>query len=71
MIRLTTEVVLSLLATLFTGLLLALMINETRAIASGHDPLTDHVHDVSRRFPRATFVLAVVIGLLLGHLFWP
>jgi hypothetical protein len=69
--RLNVEVILSLLATIFAGILFLLMLNETRAIAAGHDPLTDDVHGVSRRFPRATFALAVVMGLVLGHLFWP
>ena len=71
MIRITGEVVLSLLATAFTGVLFVLMVNETLAISAGKDPLTDDVHSVSRRFPRATFALAVVIGMVLGHLFWP
>ena len=65
------EAVLSLLATVFTGLLVVLMINETRCIAGGTDPMTDQVHALTHHFPRATYALAVVVGLVLGHLFWP
>ena len=64
------EAILALLATLFVGFLLALMVNETRCLAAGSDPMTDQVHELTHRFPRGTYALAVVIGLVLGHLFW-
>ena len=46
------------------------MINETRCLISGSDPMTDRIHDLSHRFPRSMYALAVVVGLVLGHLFW-
>jgi hypothetical protein len=46
------------------------MVNETRALAMGSDPLTDRIHELAWRFPRATFALAVMLGMVLGHLFW-
>lgn len=67
----TAEAILSLLATLFVGVLFLLMLDETRSIANGTDPMTSRLHDLTRRFPRATFTLAVVLGMLLGHLYWP
>ncbi len=51
-------------------LLVVLMINETRCLISGSDPMTDGIHDLSHRFPRSMYALAVVVGLVLGHLFW-
>jgi hypothetical protein len=66
----TPEAVISLLATLFVGALFALMVNETRALATGSDPITDRVHELAWRFPQATFALAVVLGMVLGHLYW-
>jgi type VI protein secretion system component VasF len=66
----TPEAVLSLLATLFVGVLVALMANETWALAKGTDPMADQVRALSRRFPPGVFALAVVLGLVLGHLFW-
>ncbi len=46
------------------------MINETRCLISGSDQMTDGIHDLSHRFPRSMYALAVVVGLVLGHLFW-
>ena len=66
----TPEAILVLVGTLCIGLLVALMFNETRCLSSGTDPMTDGLHDLSHRFPRSTYALAVVIGLVLGHLFW-
>jgi hypothetical protein len=66
----TPEAVISLLATLFVGVLVALMTNETWALAKGADPMADQVRALSRRFPQGVFALAVVLGLVLGHLFW-
>ena len=51
-------------------LLVVLVINETRCLISGSDPMTDGIHDLSHRFPRSMYALAVVVGLVLGHLFW-
>jgi hypothetical protein len=62
--------ILALCGTAFIGLLFVLMINETRCLASGSDPMTDGLHDLSHRFPRTMYALAVVVGLVLGHLFW-
>ncbi|TMD51086.1 MAG: hypothetical protein E6I85_14015 [Chloroflexi bacterium] len=67
----TAEAILSLLATVFVGVLFLLMLEETQSIARGTDPMTSRLHDLTRRFPRATYALAVVLGMLLGHLYWP
>ncbi|TMG14415.1 MAG: hypothetical protein E6I00_00540 [Chloroflexi bacterium] len=64
------EAILALIGTGFIGLLVVLMINETRCLISGSDPMTDGIHDLSHRFPRSMYALAVVVGLVLGHLFW-
>ena len=66
----SAEAFLALFGTGFIGVLVVLMINETRCLMSGSDPMTDSIHDLSHRFPRSTYALAVVIGLVLGHLFW-
>ena len=64
------EAILALAGTSFIGLLVVLMVNETRCLISGSDPMTDGIHDLSHRFPRSMYALAVVVGLVLGHLFW-
>ena len=66
----TPEAILALAGTSFIGLLVILMVNETRCLISGSDPMTDGIHDLSHRFPRSMYALAVVVGLVLGHLFW-
>ncbi|HET6310389.1 MAG TPA: hypothetical protein VFH00_05240 [Candidatus Nitrosotalea sp.] len=66
----SAEAILALCGTAFIGLLFVLMINETRCLISGSDPMTDSIHDLSHRFPRLMYALAVVVGLVLGHLFW-
>jgi hypothetical protein len=47
------------------------MLQESLALRKGQDPLSNAVRSVVRRFPRATYALAVVIGMVLGHLLWP
>jgi VIT1/CCC1 family predicted Fe2+/Mn2+ transporter len=61
---------LSLFATLFVFILFLMAVNEARALARGEDPASNAVRRVLRRYPRSSYVAAVVIGMLLGHLFW-
>ena len=63
--------ILSLIATVGALVAFLLMLQEAIALRSGHDPMTNGVRTFVRRFPRATYALAVVIGMLLGHLTWP
>lgn len=63
--------ILSLLATAFAFIATALMVEESFALRSGRDPMSNSVRAVVRRFPRFTYAVAVVIGMLLGHELWP
>jgi len=63
--------VLSLIATAGSLFAFLLMLEESIALAHGRDPMSNSVRSVVRRFPRATYALAVLIGMLLGHLLWP
>jgi hypothetical protein len=63
--------ILSLIATIGAGIAFLLMLDEAIALTRGRDPLSNSVRDVVRRFPRSVYALAVVIGMLLGHLLWP
>lgn len=67
----TPEAIIALLATAFSLVAFLLMLEESFALAAGRDPMSNGVREVARRFPRVTFALAVVIGMLLGHLLWP
>jgi hypothetical protein len=63
--------ILSLIATIGTGIAFLLMLEEALALRAGRDPLSNSVRSWVRRFPRSTYALAVAIGMILGHLLWP
>jgi len=67
----TPEAILSLIATLFVAAIFALMVNELIALGQGKTPVADRIRDVVWRYPRTAFAVAVVIGMVLGHLVWP
>ncbi len=71
MLQISPGAVLSLIATLFVGVIFLMMLNETIALGKGRDPITNVVRSVIRAYPGVSYVVAVVIGMLLGHLFWP
>jgi hypothetical protein len=68
---LTGEALLSLAGTVFAGIAFLLMLQESIALRMGWDPVTNYVRAGVRRFPRFTYVVTVLIGMLLGHLLWP
>lgn len=63
--------ILSLIATAFALIATFLMAEESFALRAGRDPLANSVRAMIRRFPRVTYALAIVIGMLLGHELWP
>lgn len=70
-VNLTPEAILSLIATAGVGIAFLLMLEEAIALRQGRDPMSNAVRSFVRRFPRGTYVLAVLIGMVLGHLLWP
>ena len=67
----TADAILSLIATAFSLVAFLLMLQEVLALRAGRDPISNDVRAAVRRFPRVTYALAVVIGMVLGHLLWP
>jgi hypothetical protein len=63
--------ILSLLATGFSLIATLLMVEESFALRAGRDPMSNSVRALVRRFPRVTYAVAIVIGMLLGHELWP
>jgi len=63
--------ILSLLATAFAFIATLLMLEESFALRAGRDPMSNSVRALVRRFPRVSYALAIVIGMLLGHELWP
>jgi VIT1/CCC1 family predicted Fe2+/Mn2+ transporter len=70
-VNLTPEAILALITTAGVGIAFLLMLQESFALRSGRDPMSNGVRAFVRRFPRGTYVLAVLIGMVLGHLLWP
>jgi hypothetical protein len=70
-VNFSSEAILSLIATAGALVAFLLMLEECIALRMGRDPMSNGVRSVVRRFPRVTYALAVVIGMLLGHLLWP
>jgi len=68
---LNAPAILSLFFTVAAFIAFLLMLQESLALRSGSDPVNNDVRSVVRRFPRLVYALAVLIGMLLGHLLWP
>jgi hypothetical protein len=54
----------------FFGVIFLLLAYETWALFTGHEPITDYVRPAVQAYPGYAFVVAVVIGILLGHFLW-
>jgi len=70
-VNFSAEAIVSLIATLVSLVVFLLMLEESLALTTGRDPVTNDVRSAVRRFPRVTYAMAVVIGMVLGHLLWP
>ena len=60
-------------AALVTGLLsvvFLLMAFETWALFTGQKPITDYVHATIHTYPGWAFAIAIVLGILVGHVLW-
>ena len=58
------------LVTAFFGAIFLLLVFETWAILTNHEPITDYVRPAVHAYPGYAFVIAVVVGILLGHFLW-
>src|SRR4030081_430529 len=60
-------------AVLVTGFLSAvflLLVFESWALITGQKPITDYVHETVHSYPGWAFALAIVFGILIGHVLW-
>ena len=62
--------VFSWLVTALFGVITLLLGFESWALLTDHTPITDYVRPAVHAYPGWAFVIAVVIGLLLGHFLW-
>jgi predicted tellurium resistance membrane protein TerC len=70
-VNFSADAILALIATAGSLIAFLLMLEESIALGKGTDPMSNQVRSLVRRFPRFTYALAVVIGMVLGHLLWP
>ncbi len=62
--------IMSWLVTALFGVITLLLAFESWALLTGHEPITDYVRPAVHNYPGAAFVIAVVVGILLGHFLW-
>jgi hypothetical protein len=58
------------LVTAFFGVIFLLLVFETWALFTNNKPITDYVRPAVHAYPGIAFVIAIVIGILLGHFLW-
>lgn len=58
------------LVTALFGVITLLLAFESWALLTNHKPITDYVRPAIHSYPSVAFVIAVVIGILLGHFLW-
>jgi hypothetical protein len=58
------------LTTALFGVIFLLLAFETWALFTNNKPITDYVRPAVHAYPGSAFVIAVVVGILLGHFLW-
>ena len=52
------------------GAIMLLLAFESWALLTNHEPVTDYIRPAVHTYPGVAFVIAVVIGILVGHFLW-
>jgi hypothetical protein len=52
------------------GAITLLLAFESWALLTNHPPITDYIRPAVHTYPGFAFVIAVVIGILVGHFLW-
>lgn len=60
----------SFLVTAFVGAIFLLMVFETWALFTGNKTITDYFREAVHAFPGLAFVIAILVGITLGHFLW-
>jgi hypothetical protein len=58
------------LVTAVFGVITLVLAFESWALLTNHKPITDYIRPAVHSFPGYAFVIAVVVGILLGHFLW-
>ncbi|HVH63602.1 MAG TPA: hypothetical protein VNA65_08375 [Candidatus Dormibacteraeota bacterium] len=62
--------ILSWLATGLFAVITLLLAFESWALLTNHTPISEYIRPAVHSYPGYAFVIAVVIGMLLGHFLW-
>jgi len=60
----------SFLVTAFVGAIFLLMVFETWALFTGNKTISDYFREAVHAFPGWAFVIAILVGITLGHFLW-
>ncbi len=52
------------------GVITLLLAFESWALLTNHTPISAYIRPAIHSYPGAAFVIAVVVGILLGHFLW-
>ena len=52
------------------GVITLVLAFESWALLTDHTPITDYIRPAVHTYPGYAFVIAVVIGILVGHFLW-
>jgi hypothetical protein len=58
------------LVTALFGVITLLLVYESWALLTDHSPITTFIRPAVHAYPGIAFVVAVVVGMLLGHFLW-
>jgi hypothetical protein len=58
------------LVTVLFGVITLLLAFESWALLTNHTPITYYIRPAVHSYPGVAFLIAVVIGMLLGHFLW-
>ena len=60
----------SLLVTALVGAIFLLLVFETWALFTDNKTITDYFREAIRAFPGWALVIAILVGIVLGHFLW-
>ncbi|HEY4845064.1 MAG TPA: hypothetical protein VII89_05170 [Candidatus Dormibacteraeota bacterium] len=60
----------SLMVTALVGAIFLLMVFETWALFTGNKPISDYFREAVHDVPGLAFVIAILVGIVLGHFLW-
>ena len=69
-LRIALGNIFSWLVTALFGVITLLLAFESWALLTDHKPISDYIRPAVHTYPGYAFVIAVVVGILLGHFLW-